>query len=109
MAPIALRRAGAYDPVYLQQDLEHMTDVAAAIGAAYWLASSDDSDKQWVAAKPFLAERLHEIESGLPELFRSSDGHVRIYGLAPAPPRNATEIQSAVPVAPAGTMASHPN
>jgi hypothetical protein len=82
MAPIELRRAGAYDSVYLQQDLAHMTDVAAAIGAAYWLASSDDSDKQWVAAKPFLAERLGEIESGFPELFRSSAGHVRIYGLA---------------------------
>ena len=81
MAPIVLRRAGAYDSAYMEEDLNRMMDVAKAIGASYWLASSDDSDKQWVAAKPFLAERLGEIESGFPELFRSSAGHVRIYGL----------------------------
>ena len=89
MVPIALRRAGAYDSAYLQEDLAHMADVGTAIGAAYWLASSDDSDKQWVAAKPFLAERFGEIESGLPELFRSSNGRVRIYGLPPVAPASA--------------------
>jgi 4-amino-4-deoxy-L-arabinose transferase-like glycosyltransferase len=93
MAQMELRRAGAYDPAYLQQDLAHMTDVASAIGAEYWVASPDDSDKQWVAAKPFLAARLGEIESGLPELFRSSGGHVRIYGLAPAAPAGAKASQ----------------
>jgi len=66
MAHIALQRAGAYDDAYLRKDLEHMTDVAKAIGAQYWLASSDDSDKQWVAANPFLAARYEEIEGALP-------------------------------------------
>ena len=47
---------------YMHEDFAHMTDVAAAIGASYWLASPDDSDKQWVEAKPFLAERFGEIE-----------------------------------------------
>jgi len=81
MAHIALQRAGAYDDAYLQVDLNHMTDVAKAIDAQYWFAASDDSDKQWLAAKPFLAERFKEIESALPEVFRSSDGRVRIYDL----------------------------
>lgn len=82
MAYIALLPAGAYEPTRLQEDLDHMTDVAQAIGAEYWLASPDDSDKQWKAAKPLLAARLDQIESVLPELFHSGGGHVRIYGLA---------------------------
>ena len=81
MAHIALQRAGAYDEAYMREDLEHVTDVAKAIGAQYWLAAPDDSDKQWMAAKPFLAARFCEIENALPEVFRSSGGHVRIYGL----------------------------
>ncbi|HLJ23813.1 MAG TPA: hypothetical protein VKT71_06865 [Candidatus Acidoferrales bacterium] len=81
MAHIALQRAGAYDDAYLQNDLAHVTDVARAIGAQYWLASPDDSDKQWRAAKPPLAARYNEVEEVLPELFRSSGGQVRIYGL----------------------------
>lgn len=80
MTSIAMRPAGVYDRTYVQEDLAHMTDVATAIGATYWLASSDDGDKEWVAARPFLAARLGEIENGLPELFRSSAGHVRVYG-----------------------------
>ncbi len=81
MSYIALLPAGAYEPARLQKDLDHMTDVAQAIGAEYWLASPDDSDKQWKAAKPLLAARLDQIESVLPELFRSGGGHVQIYGL----------------------------
>ena len=81
MAPIALQRAGAYDDAYLRYDLAHMADVAKAIGAQYWMAASDDSDKQWVAAKPFLSAHFNEIDDALPEVFRSSAGHVRIYGL----------------------------
>jgi hypothetical protein len=81
MAHIALQRAGAYDHAYLEEDLDHLTDVAQAIHAQYWFASSDDSDKQWVAAKPLLAARFSEVEGVLPERFRSSGGRVRIYGL----------------------------
>lgn len=80
MAHIALQRASAYDETYLRDDLLHMTDVAKAIDAQYWVGAFDDSDKQWVAAKPFLERRFSEIEGALPELFRSSGGHVRIYG-----------------------------
>jgi hypothetical protein len=79
MSFIALSRAAAYDPSRLQIDLDHMTDVAQAIDAQYWVASTDDSDKEWKSAKPLVAARLNQIESVLPELFRSSAGHVRIY------------------------------
>ncbi len=79
MSQMALLPSGAYDPVQLQSDLDHMTDVAKAIRADYWFASADDSDKQWKASRPLLTARLAQIEGGLPEVFRSSGGHVRIY------------------------------
>jgi len=98
MAHIALQPAGAYDEAYLRKDLGHMTDVAKAIDAHYWLASSDDSDKQWVAAKPFLAARYNEIEGALPEVFRSSRGHVRIYDLGCVQHPEVPACQTADPV-----------
>jgi hypothetical protein len=79
MSFIALSRAAAYDGDRLQTDLDHMADVAQAIDAKYWVASIDDSDKEWKSAKPFMAARLNQIEAVLPELFRSSAGHVRVY------------------------------
>jgi hypothetical protein len=82
MSFIALSRVGAFEQARLQNDLDHMTDVARAINAQYWIASSDDSDKQWKSAKPFLEARLNQIESVLPRLFRSSAGHVQIYDLS---------------------------
>jgi hypothetical protein len=81
MSYVALSRVGAFDPARLRYDLDHITDVARVIGAEYWLASPDDSDKQSVAAKPPLEARLLEVEGVLPERFRSSAGHVRIYAL----------------------------
>jgi len=80
MSHIALVPAGAYDPAQMQRDLDHMTDVARAIGATYWMESPDDSEKQRKAAKPLLEARFSEIENVLPELFHSSAGHVKIYG-----------------------------
>ncbi len=81
MTSLAFLHAGAYDDTIFQRDLDHITDVARAIGAKYWLASPDDSDKQWVAAKPRMEARLQEVESVLPELFRSTGGRVKIYAL----------------------------
>lgn len=81
MAPVALLPSGAYDSGRLNFDLAHIMDVAQGIGADYWLASPDDSDKQWTAAKQPLARRFAEVEAVLPEVFRSRDGRVRIYGL----------------------------
>src|SRR5208282_3941900 len=69
------------EPARLQYDLDHITDVAREIGAEYWVATPDDSDKQWVAAKGPLESRLVQVESVLPEVFRSSAGRVRVYAL----------------------------
>jgi hypothetical protein len=80
MSHLTLVPAGAYDAKQLREDLDHMTDVARAIRAGYWMASPDDSSKQRKAAKPPLETRFAEIESVLPELFRSSGGRVKIYG-----------------------------
>ncbi len=80
MSHIALIPAGLYDPSIMQRDLDHMTDVTQGIQAAYWVSSPDDSGKESKAAKPLLAARYAEIESVLPELFRSSGGRVKIYG-----------------------------
>jgi hypothetical protein len=81
IAPIAPLPSGAYDVRQLHSDLNHIMDVAQAIGASYWLGSPDDSDKAWRAARDPLGARLAGIEGALPELFRSSGGRVRVYGL----------------------------
>jgi hypothetical protein len=82
MRPIELLPSGAYDPAQLDLDLSHIADVAHAIGASYWMASPDDSNTHWVGAKQPLAARLSQIEAALPQLFRSSNRQVSIYGLA---------------------------
>jgi hypothetical protein len=81
MIDVVLREAGAYDDKYLQEDVKHLTEVATAIGASYWVASSDDGGN-WVAATPVVQAELRRVESGLPEVFRSSGTRVRIYSLA---------------------------
>jgi hypothetical protein len=70
-----------YDPKQVDRDLLHVTDVAKAIGAEYWFTASDDGAQNSNSGKGVIAARLRQIESVLPELFRSSGGHVRIYGL----------------------------
>ena len=99
IAPIALLPNGEYDPGRFQFDLDHLTDVARAVGATYWLASPDDSDKQWRASKPLLAQRLLDIESALPEVFRSPGGGVMIYSLSclRAPRRPSCREADSVP------------
>jgi hypothetical protein len=82
MAYIAMLPFGIYEPKQMQSDLDHIADVGEAIGASYWLGTSEDSEKQLKGMKPALAARLGEVEGVLPELFHSSSGNVRIYGLA---------------------------
>lgn len=81
MERIEYSAAAPYDQVQLRQDLDHLTDVARAIGASYWLASSDEIERTREDMSE-IATRLRQIETALPELFRSREGHVRIYGLA---------------------------
>lgn len=95
MRPIELLPNGAYDPARLSLDLEHVTDVAGAIGATYWLASPNDSDTHWKASKRRLAARLSEVEGVLPELFTSSGGQVSVYGLGCVRSPNTAGCQAA--------------
>jgi hypothetical protein len=80
MRRIAFLAAGAYDEQITRRDLEHVMDVAQATGAQYWM-TVDEYDATWKAYHELVEERLSQLSGALPELFRSSNGHVRILGL----------------------------
>jgi hypothetical protein len=77
---IAFLPAGAYDEQITRRDLDHVMDVAQATGAQYWM-TVDEYDATWKAYHDLVQARLSQFSSVLPELFRSSNGHVRILGL----------------------------
>jgi hypothetical protein len=81
MEPIVFLPSGSFDPSQREWDLEHITDTARAIRAEYWFAASDDGAQSSKSGRAAITTRLGQVESVLPELFRSSEGHVRIYGL----------------------------
>jgi hypothetical protein len=56
-----------------------MTDVAAAIGARYWLAACDDYHLE--SGQEFIQKYSDELLKGLPEVFVSGNGAVRIYDI----------------------------
>jgi MFS family permease len=74
--------ADVYDRKRLLSDLDHLTDPARAVNAAYWLTFDDEAEREVIAVRPALISRMREWESKLPLVFRSSHGIVRIYGLA---------------------------
>jgi hypothetical protein len=80
MRRIAFLPAGAYDEQITRRDLGHVMDVAQATGAQYWM-TVDEYDTTWKAYHDLVQARLSQLSSVLPELFRSSNGHVRILGL----------------------------
>jgi hypothetical protein len=80
MRRIAFLPAGAYDEQITRRDLDHIMDVAQATGAQYWIAV-DEWDTPWNAYHDLVQARLRQLSSVLPELFRSSNGRVRILGL----------------------------
>jgi 4-amino-4-deoxy-L-arabinose transferase-like glycosyltransferase len=81
MAPIRFTTVEFIEPERMQVALDHMTDVARAIGAEYWLASNDDFHLESSAVSQAAMRREDDIERDLPLVFRSADGRVRIYGL----------------------------
>lgn len=80
MRRIAFLPAGAYDQQTTRYDLDHIIDVAQATGAQYWM-TVDEFDATWKAYHELVQARLNQLSNVLPELFRSSNGHVRILGL----------------------------
>jgi hypothetical protein len=81
MRPLVFTTSGLYDPAYVSQSLDRMSDVAYATGARYWLVAADDFAMEWKTAAS--DGRARELEMGrkLPIAFKSSKGHILIYDL----------------------------
>lgn len=84
LRPIAFSPAALYDPSLLERDVACLTSGARAIGANYWVMSDDDFGIEWVEATSTAISRENQLGDRLPELFRSSSGHLRVYGLKTA-------------------------
>jgi len=63
-----------YESDRLNREASHLTDVAQAIGASYWLFASDDYYRDWPAAAALEGSHMSELEKGLPVAFRGSGG-----------------------------------
>ena len=81
--PIACSTASAYDndPAYARRDAAHLGDVPRYIHANYWLVSKSDFDVELGDDRTVLLRRENEMLSGLPVVFKSETGHIRIYDL----------------------------
>jgi hypothetical protein len=79
MRPIAFPTSGEYNPAYVQQSLAHITDVAQALGARYWMVAGDDFSMDWEPATSLGRARVAELEKNLRLVFRSRNGYVRVY------------------------------
>lgn len=77
--PFTFTMAEFYDPPLLESDLDHITDVARAIGAEYWVSSEDDYGFEWQEAYTTAHARTRALEQILPLVFRSRHNHVRVY------------------------------
>jgi hypothetical protein len=79
--PIAFSTTDYYEPGRIFATLDHITDVARAVGAEYWVVADDDFSAEWPAATFQARGRVSELEKVLPLRFRSRNGRVRVYGL----------------------------
>jgi hypothetical protein len=81
--PIAASTASSYDndPAYALRDAAHLGDVARHVHANYWLASTTDFDVELGDDRAILLRRERHMLSTLPAVFKSDNGHIRIYEL----------------------------
>lgn len=79
MRPVVFPTSVLFDRSYIEESLAHITDVAHVIGARYWLISDDDFDLEWDTAADMGRAREREFEQALPVVFKSREGHIRIY------------------------------
>lgn len=104
--PIAFSSEYSYthDSRVLERDLTRMADTATAVQAHYWLTSLDDfildDDEE---AQPAMRAREAQLMSGLPEMFRSPDGWVRLHDISCLVQPQGTPCASGLPALPAGT------
>jgi 4-amino-4-deoxy-L-arabinose transferase-like glycosyltransferase len=81
LRPLTFSPAALYDPSLLENDISCLSSGARAIRANYWVMSDDDFSIEWTDATSAGLARESQLGNSLPELFRSSSGRVRIYGL----------------------------
>jgi hypothetical protein len=86
--PVILSPAGAFRPARLDSELSCMTEVARDLGATYWAVSDDDFGFEWEPATSRGRETERQFEDVLPQVFRSSQGRVRVYRLGCEGPGN---------------------
>jgi hypothetical protein len=67
-----------YEPSRLEEHLEHMTDVPRAIHADYWIFADDDYAAEWKDARAGARVQMEKIESALPLVYQSRNGHARV-------------------------------
>ncbi|HVB55827.1 MAG TPA: hypothetical protein VNE63_05250 [Candidatus Acidoferrales bacterium] len=79
--PIVFTTADFYESARLTKTLEHVTDVARAINADYWISANDDYDFEWPDAYAKWHARMREMERVLPLVYSSRHDRVRIYSL----------------------------
>ena len=79
--PVTFPTVVFYDPPKLVDVLSHITDVARAIGADYWVACDDDYTFEGTDAYVAAKSRMKQVEKVLPLAYTSRYGHVRIYSL----------------------------
>lgn len=79
MRPVVFPTSGEYNPAYVQESLTHMTDVAHALGARYWIIADDDFSMEWEPATSLARARETSLEPQSALVFQSRSGHVRIY------------------------------
>ena len=95
MPPVVFTTAELYEPARLEQTMDHLTDVARAIRADYWLVSADDFDLESSTARQKARDRIAELGRTWPLAFRSHGGHVSIYSLQCMNDPNVPACQSA--------------
>ena len=64
----------------LRTDLNHIADVPRHVHASYWVMSDDYFSYE--GSIPLIHEKLIQLQSELPMVFKSSAGHVQIYDLS---------------------------
>jgi hypothetical protein len=91
MVPTVLSPAGKENADLLNSQLSCMLATAEPIGASYWLVSDDDFKLEWENATALERLKASDLEKTYPRLFRSRNGHVRIYDLANLRPLAGSE------------------
>ena len=79
--PLTFSTAVSYEQWRLTSAVDHITDVAQAVGADYWVVSDDDYIFEWRDGHLAYEARMKQLEEVLPLVYSSQSGHVRIYSL----------------------------